>query len=112
MPESVCLRLILGNALGRSSPPSSNSSWYICFTGPSRSRRKPSADKRKRRPETSFPLAEAADALRHSLEDDPLSLRFDATPFIQAISINHLFGWISRWLRSIWCTSAELSRSG
>jgi hypothetical protein len=25
---------------------------------------------------------------------------------------DHLFGWISRWLRSIWCTSAELSRSG
>ena len=29
--ESVCLSVILGNALGRSLSPSSNSSWCICF---------------------------------------------------------------------------------
>jgi NADPH:quinone reductase-like Zn-dependent oxidoreductase len=36
----------LGNALGRSLSPSSNSSWCICFTDPCGSRRKPIADKR------------------------------------------------------------------
>src|SRR6266403_549701 len=46
MPESVCLSMILGNALGRSLSPSSNSSWCICFTDPCGRRRKPSADKR------------------------------------------------------------------
>src|SRR5580704_2284057 len=46
MPESVCLSLILGNALGRSLLLSSNSSWCICLTDPCGSRRKPSADKR------------------------------------------------------------------
>src|SRR5271163_1751468 len=46
MPESVCLSMILGNALGRSLSPSSNSSWCTCFTDPCGSRRKPSADKR------------------------------------------------------------------
>src|SRR6202043_2124463 len=46
MPESVCLSMILGNALGRSLSPSSNSSWCICFTDPCGSRRKPSADRR------------------------------------------------------------------
>jgi hypothetical protein len=46
MLESVCLSMILGNALGRSLSPSSNSSWCICFTDPCGSRRKPSADKR------------------------------------------------------------------
>src|SRR5712692_2358185 len=46
MPESVCLSMILGNALGRSLSPSSNSSLCICFTDPWGSRRKPSADKR------------------------------------------------------------------
>src|SRR5260370_30431179 len=46
MPESVCLSMILGNALGRSLSPSSNSSWCICFTDPCGSRRKPIADKR------------------------------------------------------------------
>src|ERR1700677_1687827 len=35
MPESVCLSMILGNALGRSLSPPSNSSWCICFTDPS-----------------------------------------------------------------------------
>ena len=43
----------LGNALGRSLSPSSNSSWCICFTDPCASRRKPSADKRTRRSGTS-----------------------------------------------------------
>jgi hypothetical protein len=46
--ESVCLSMILGNALGRSLSPSSNSSWFICFTDPCGSRRKPSADNGKR----------------------------------------------------------------
>ena len=46
MPESVCLSMILGNALGRSLSPSSNFWWCICFTDPCGSRRKPSADKR------------------------------------------------------------------
>src|SRR6266446_233448 len=46
MPETVCLSMILGNALGRSLSPSSNSSWCICFTDPCGSRRTPSADKR------------------------------------------------------------------
>ena len=53
MPESVCLSMILGNALGRSLSPSSSSSWCICFTDPCGSRRKPSADKRTLRPGTS-----------------------------------------------------------
>src|SRR6266702_3646184 len=53
MPGSVCLSMILGNALGRSLSPSSNSSWCICFTDPCGSRRKPSADKRTLRPGTS-----------------------------------------------------------
>ena len=44
MPGSVCLSVILENALGRSLSPSSNSSWCICFTDPCRSRRKPRAD--------------------------------------------------------------------
>src|ERR1700674_5515914 len=47
MLESVCLSMILGNALGRSLSPSSNSSWCICFTDPCGSRRKPSADNRR-----------------------------------------------------------------
>src|ERR1700733_11065561 len=47
MPESVCLSMILGNALGRSLSPSSNSSWCICFTDPCGSGRKPSADNGK-----------------------------------------------------------------
>jgi NADPH:quinone reductase-like Zn-dependent oxidoreductase len=38
------LSMILGNALGRSLSPSSNSSRCICFTDPCGSRRKPSAD--------------------------------------------------------------------
>src|SRR5271154_591743 len=46
MPESGCLSMILGNALGRSLSLSSNFSWCICFTDPCGSRRKPSADKR------------------------------------------------------------------
>src|SRR5712671_4923807 len=46
MPESVCLSKILGNPLGRSLSPFSNSSWCICFTDPCGSRRKPIADKR------------------------------------------------------------------
>src|ERR1700722_5971877 len=46
MPESVCLSMILGNALGRSLSPSSNFWWCICFTDPCGSRRKPGADKR------------------------------------------------------------------
>src|ERR1700731_3440071 len=46
MPESVCLSMILENALGRSLSPSSNSSWCICFTDPCGLRRKPSSDKR------------------------------------------------------------------
>src|SRR6266404_9464306 len=46
MPGSVCLSMILGNALGRSLSPSSNSSRCICFTDPCGSRRKASADKR------------------------------------------------------------------
>src|ERR1700740_3033192 len=46
MPELVCLSMILGNALGRSLSPSSNSSWCICFTDPCGSRRKPRADNR------------------------------------------------------------------
>jgi len=46
MPESVCFSMIFGNALGRSLSLFSNSSWCICFTYPSGSRRKPSADKR------------------------------------------------------------------
>src|SRR5713226_5704532 len=45
MPESVCLSMILGNALGRSLSLSSNSSWCICFTDPCGSR-KPSGNKR------------------------------------------------------------------
>jgi hypothetical protein len=54
MPESVCLSMILGNALGRSLSPSSNSSWCICFADPCGSRRKSSADKRSTlRPGTS-----------------------------------------------------------
>src|SRR5258708_8969632 len=53
MPESVCLSMILGNALGRSLSLSSNSSWCICFTDPCGSRRKPSADNRTLRPGTS-----------------------------------------------------------
>jgi len=53
MPESVCWSMILENALGRSLSPSSNSSWYICFTDPCGSRRTPSADKRTLRPGTS-----------------------------------------------------------
>ena len=52
-PESVYLSMILGNALGRSLSPSSNSSRCICFTDPCGSRRKPSADKRTLRPGTS-----------------------------------------------------------
>jgi hypothetical protein len=44
-PESVCLNMILGNALGRSLLLSSNSSWCICFTDPRGLRRKPSADR-------------------------------------------------------------------
>jgi hypothetical protein len=52
-PGSVCLSMILGNALGRSLSSSSNSSWCICFTDPCGSRRKPSADKRRLRPGTS-----------------------------------------------------------
>jgi hypothetical protein len=36
MPESVCLSVILGNALGRSLSLFSNSSWRICFTDPGR----------------------------------------------------------------------------
>src|SRR5580698_6567272 len=47
MPGSVCLSMILGNALGRSLSPSSNSSWCICFTDPCGSRRKPSPDRRQ-----------------------------------------------------------------
>src|ERR1700738_1818110 len=53
MLESVVLSMILGNALGRSFSPSSNSSWCICFTDPCGSRGKPSADKRTLRPGTS-----------------------------------------------------------
>ena len=34
MLESVCLSMILGNALDRSLSPSSNFSWCICFTDP------------------------------------------------------------------------------
>src|SRR4029077_19310046 len=45
MPESVCLSVILGNALGRSLSLSSNSSWCMCFTDPCASGRKPSADR-------------------------------------------------------------------
>src|ERR1700682_3380981 len=44
MPESVCLSMILGDALGRSFSPSSNSSWSICFTNPCGSRHKPNVD--------------------------------------------------------------------
>ena len=47
------LSMTLGNALGLSLSPSSNSSWCICFTDPWGSRRKPSADKRTLRPGTS-----------------------------------------------------------
>jgi hypothetical protein len=43
MPESVCLSMILENALGRSLSPPSNSSWCICFTDPRGARRKPSS---------------------------------------------------------------------
>src|SRR5258707_8472002 len=50
MPESVCFNMICGNSLGRSFSPSSNSPWYICFTDPRGSRRKPSANKRTLRP--------------------------------------------------------------
>src|ERR1700731_815805 len=53
MPESVCLSTILGNALGRSFSPSSNSPWCICFTDPLGSRRKPRASERTLRPGTS-----------------------------------------------------------
>ena len=53
MPESVCLSMLLENALGRSLSPSSNSSWCICSTDPCGSRRKPSADKRTLLPGTS-----------------------------------------------------------
>src|SRR5271163_3432935 len=59
MPESACLSMILGNALGRSLSPSSNSSWCICFTDPCGSRRKPSAGKRTLEPPFS---------LRHTLK--------------------------------------------
>ena len=38
------LSMTLGNALGLSLSPSSNSSWCICFTDPCGSCRKPSAD--------------------------------------------------------------------
>jgi hypothetical protein len=41
MPESVCLSMILGNALGRYLSPFSNWLWCICFTDPCGSRRKP-----------------------------------------------------------------------
>ena len=44
MPESVCMKTILGNALGRSLSLSSNSSWCICFTDPCRSHHKPGTD--------------------------------------------------------------------
>jgi len=44
--------LFQGNSLGRSLLPSSNSSWCICFTDPSGSRRKPSADERDRAAKT------------------------------------------------------------
>src|ERR1700691_1316291 len=40
MPESVCLSMILGNALGRFLSLSSNFSWCICLTDPCGSRRK------------------------------------------------------------------------
>src|ERR1700730_11082195 len=67
MPESVCLSMILGNALGRSLSPSSNSSWCICFTDPRGSRRKPSADDRALRPGNSsqLQLRGEADAAYH-----------------------------------------------
>jgi hypothetical protein len=43
-PIKLRLSVISENALGRSLPPSSNSSWCIRFTDPGGSRRKPSAD--------------------------------------------------------------------
>jgi hypothetical protein len=44
MPQSVCLSVMWGSALGRSSSPPCNFSWFICLSDLCGSRRRSSAD--------------------------------------------------------------------
>src|SRR5258708_31753833 len=82
MPESVCLSMILVNALGRSLSPSFNSSWCICFTDPCGSRRKPSADNGKRAGIGQFLRQCLQDSCRHA--DLSLPIRALSTPDLGA----------------------------
>jgi hypothetical protein len=98
MPESVCLSMILENALGRSLSPSSNSSWCICFTDPcgSRPRRKPIADKRTLRPGTYKFAPVAAVKLMQILAIAEIAAQVSVTNLKRLLPLNS---------RGLWTTS-------